>query len=140
MARPMIVVVDSDDAVIQLMEELLDLEGYATHAVYTRNVSVGDIEQAQPDLMIIEASHRQPSATLDLVDQIRHSHGNATTAPIIINSTSRQLLNTLDHTLTHLGCTLLEKPFDVEQFLHCVSSAMQTPSYKSETVTHVTCT
>lgn len=139
MTRPMIVVVDSDDAVIQLMEELLDLEGYATHAVYAHSASVIDIEQAQPDLMIIEASHRQPGATLDLVDQIRRS-SNTPTMPIIVNSTSRQVLETLSEPLTCLGCVLLEKPFDVEQFLQCVSSAMQTHAFTSETVTHVTCT
>lgn len=139
MNRPKIVVVDSDVAVTQLMEELLDLEGYATQAMGVQDASAAAIQQAQPDLLIIEASHQHPSTTRDLIEQIRHSAGTAT-MPIIVNSTSRQLLETFNHSHMFSGCTLLEKPFDVDQFLLCLSSAIQMHKLATETPSYVTCT
>lgn len=124
MMQPVIVIVDSDDAVLQLMEELLDSEGYATHAFCSYDVSIDAIQQAQPDLLIIEAAHTQPGITLNLINQLRlHTYTNRT--PIIVNSTSPQLLHTLSEPLQYLGCLLLEKPFDVDQFLQCISDAMK---------------
>ena len=117
-----VVAVDNDTATLDLIEEVLKDQGYAMQRRLACELSVCSIAHDQPEFIILELPPLAPDNALLFLTKLRSCL--ATKAlPVIVNSTNSRLLQQLDRTLHHLGCTTLEKPFDLDQFLAQIGQA-----------------
>ena len=126
-AHPTVVIVDTDQAVLQLMEDLLHTEGYTTHSFAGYNAHDTAIQQLSPDLVILDAHPRHAHALIAMVHQLRRTPTLCTT-PIIIDSTDKRLLQSVSESLNNVGCYTFEKPFDINVFLQLIELALDTTS------------
>ncbi len=124
-AHPVVVIVDTDQTVLQLMEDLLDTEGYTTHSFDGYIDHDAAIQQLSPDLVILDAHPRCAGALIAMVHHLRRTPSLHAT-PIIIDSTDKRLLESVSESLDHAGCYTFEKPFDIDIFLQFIEEVLDT--------------
>jgi DNA-binding response OmpR family regulator len=114
------IIADRDPATAELIAELLTSERIVPLRCSVGGLSLAFIEQAQAHLLILELGSGDPSPTLALLDELR---GNAPTRelPVIVNSTDDRLLERLAALLHDLGCVVLAKPFELDDFFSSIS-------------------
>jgi DNA-binding response OmpR family regulator len=118
-----VIIVDNDAETAKLMAELLRSEGYAPLCYPTWLLSVACIEHAQANLLILELGLGDPSAALELLGELRrNSHTYA--LPVIVDSTDNRLLERLAAPLSELGCLLLAKPFELDDFFASINMCL----------------
>ena len=110
-----VLVVDHDEATTELIAELLKSEGIAPLCCSAWILSVPFIEQMQANLIILDLGLGDQSTALDLIDELRRNPPTRT-LPVIVNSTNNRLLEQLAAPLHDLGCLVLAKPFDLDDF------------------------
>ena len=110
-----VIVVDHDEATTELIAELLKSEGFAPLCCAAWLLSVAFIEQMQANLIILDLSLGNPSAALDLIGELRQNPPTRA-LPVIVNSTNDRLLERLAEPLHDLGCVVLAKPFELDDF------------------------
>jgi DNA-binding response OmpR family regulator len=120
-----VIVVDQDTETTQLMAELLRDEGFAPLCYPAWLLSVRCIEQAQADLIILELGLGDPATELDLLGELRRNL-NTRALPVIVDSTDERLLERLAEPLRDLGCIVLAKPFELDDFLSSVRISLDT--------------
>lgn len=123
MERYKIIAVDHDRAILDLIEEMLLSEGYDVQSYLENSVDVERIQQARPDLVIIDLRRMDANITLLLLKRLRR-HPATSAVPVIVSSTDRHLLCELDVPLRHLGCLTIVKPFEIDEFLDCIHQAI----------------
>jgi len=120
-----VIVVDNDTETAALIAELLKSERCVPLCYPTWLLSVACIEQAQANLLFLEVGPGDPSAALELLGELRENcHTRA--LPVIVDSTDNRLLEQLAHPLRELGCMMLPKPFDLDDFFSSVSMCLDT--------------
>jgi DNA-binding response OmpR family regulator len=120
-----VLVVDQDAAISELIAELLKSEGFAPLCYSAWPTSVAFIEQTQANMLILELGLGDPSAALDLLGELRRNfHTRA--LPVIVNSTDDRLLDRLAEPLRDLGCVMLRKPFELDDFFSSISACLDT--------------
>jgi DNA-binding response OmpR family regulator len=120
-----VIVVDHDSETTELIAELLKSEGFAPLCYPTERLSIACIEQAQANLLILELGLGDSSAALDLLAELRrNSHTLA--LPVIVDSTDDRLLDQLAEPLRDLGCVMLAKPFELDDFFSSISVCLDT--------------
>ncbi len=119
-----VIVVERDQATSELIAEFLKSEGFAPLCYPTWLLSVGCIEQAQANLLILDLGLGDPSLVLDLLGELRR---NAPTRmlPVIVNSTDDRLLERMAEPLRDLGCIRLAKPFDLDEFSVIIGACLR---------------
>jgi len=110
-----VIVVDHDEATTELIAELLKSEGLAPLCCSAWILSVPFIEQMQAKLIILELGLGNPSTALNLIDELRRNPPTRR-LPVIVNSTNDKLLEQLAIPLHDLGCVVLAKPFELDDF------------------------
>jgi DNA-binding response OmpR family regulator len=123
MGSKRVVVIDNDRATLELMAEVLDSEGYLVTCYDARSFSALGIQRADPDVVIMELTHLDPSQALLVLGELRQ-YSTTSTVPVIVDSTNARLLNQLAEPLRRLGCTPLEKPFELEEFLSTIRGCL----------------
>src|SRR5437879_4637766 len=89
-----VIVVDNDTETAALIAELLKSEGCVPLCYPTWLLSVGCIEQAQANLLILELGLGDPNEALELLGALRKNcHTRA--LPVIVDSTDNRLLERL---------------------------------------------
>jgi DNA-binding response OmpR family regulator len=120
-----VIVVDADTETTRLMAELLRSEGYAPLCYPTWLLSVECIEHAQANLLILELGLGDYSVALELLGELRRNcHTRA--LPVIVDSTDDRLLQRLAAPLRELGCAMLSKPFDLDDFFSVINACLDT--------------
>jgi DNA-binding response OmpR family regulator len=121
--HPVVVIVEHDPAVLELMKEVLQAEGYTIHGFIDHYGQAAVIQQICPDLVILEAHPRFTNTPVAMIRQLRGNERLRAT-PIIIDSTDRRLLESIMMSLDNQRCYTFEKPFDSDCFLQCVQSVI----------------
>jgi DNA-binding NtrC family response regulator len=119
-AQSTVMVTDHDADISLFMEEALLTEGYIVRRKSSKRVCVDEIEQAQPDLAIIDLPRAELVATMRLLNSLR-ARPTTRDIAVLVTSTDQRTLLDLSGQLHDLGCAMLLKPFDLEEFLSCVS-------------------
>ncbi len=125
MHKPLIVVVDDDPALQQVVQDLLEDEGYEVLLWASGTGAHELIRDAQPALVILDLWLEHPSAggmvlgLLELDEATNH-------IPVIICSGYMQLFKDQQSMLRGKGYVLLEKPFSVEALLAHVQALLST--------------
>jgi CheY-like chemotaxis protein len=115
-----VIVVDHDEATTELIAELLQSEGYDPLCCSAWLLSVGFIEQMQANLIILDLSVGDPRPALDLISELRRNPATYA-VPVIVNSTDQRQLDRLADPLRDLGCVVLAKPFELDDFFSSIS-------------------
>ena len=79
----------------------------------------------QANLIILDLSLGEPSAALDLIGELRRNPPTRT-LPVIVNSTNDRLLERLAEPLRDLGCIVLAKPFELDDFFASIRVCLDT--------------
>ena len=123
MYKPLIVVVDDDPALQQVVQDLLEDEGYEI-LLWSQGAGAHElIREAQPALVILDLWLEHPSAggmvlaLLELDEATKH-------IPVIVCSGYMQLFRDQQSLLRGKGYVLLEKPFAVEALLAHVQALL----------------
>jgi DNA-binding response OmpR family regulator len=126
-----VIIVDHDEATTQLIAELLAGEGYDPLSCSAWLLSVAFIEQVQANLMILDLSLTNPSAVLDLISELRRN-ASTRTLPVIVNSTDQRQLEQLAVPLYDLGCVVLAKPFELDDFFSTIYVCLNPDSRRTQ--------
>jgi len=118
----LVIAIDGDSAVLDLMEEVLDTEGFTMRRGCPHHLNVEDIQRNRPRFMIVEIEPFAANDTIDFLVQLRACLATKP-IPVIVESTDRRLLETLAEPMLHLGCIALEKPFELDQLFAAIGQA-----------------
>jgi DNA-binding response OmpR family regulator len=119
-----VIEVDHDHATSELIAELLKSEGFVPLCYPAWILSVACIEQAQASLLILGLGPGDPSAALDLISELRRN-AHTCVLPVIVNSTDDRLLERQAESLRDLGCIMLAKPFDLDEFSALIGACLR---------------
>jgi len=122
-----VIVVDNDSATIELIAEILTSIGCVPLCYATGLLSVASIDQARAHLLILELVPGDSGAALDLLGELRRNP-HTRELPVIVNSTDNHLLDRLAEALRDLGCVMMTKPFDLDDFFSSIRVCLDTGS------------
>lgn len=126
MARtpPVIALVDDNPAHLELLHDILSDAGYRTLPLrsggpYTEaRLSAGPL-----DLLIVDLRLESRDGGLGLVERLRRLEARRR-LPVLICSADHALMREQAERLRHLGCAVLEKPFDLDDLLATVATLL----------------
>src|SRR5262245_58238490 len=119
MKRPLVMILNADRAFLQLIQEFLSEEGYDVRILHETHEAFEAILENQPGLVMIELVITDPESGLMVLNKMR-LHPKTTRIPVIIASTTTQLIRDNEAHLRSKGCDILPKPFDLEELLTIV--------------------
>ena len=117
--RPHILAINNDPAVLALLRDLLEDAGYqvATHAYVDRDL--GEIEQSQPDLIILDYMWATEDASWALLQMLRLDPATAN-VPIVLCTGAVREVEALQPHLLEMGVTVVLKPFNIDQLVDAI--------------------
>lgn len=122
--RPLILVVNDDTAFLQLMEQLLEDEGYRTEVLKSSKNALERIKERCPALVILDVRINNEEAGLLLLDLITlDPETNA--IPVIIASANLRALADRGDELREKGIYVIAKPFDIDDLGALVRMALR---------------
>src|SRR5262245_59743597 len=124
--QPLVLVIDPDQWVLELIRELLEEEGYrvSTHACPPPDRDT--IARLQPSLIIID--HFGPGLTAGWsFVQLLKRHHDTSAIPVVLCTGAHRQVEALESRLEAMDVAVVPKPFDIEQFLAMVKSALTSP-------------
>lgn len=113
MTRPVIIVIDDDDAILQFLQILLTTEGYIIIGCTDSDKNAEYIHWLQPAALLLELHRPYLDATLTFLAEVRQYPATCT-LPVLVSSTDRQLLRELGETFQRRCYTAFEKPFAID--------------------------
>jgi len=119
MPRPLIIVLNHDEAFLEMICDFLTEEGYKSVPTHEDHKAFELIKQRQPQIVFIELVITDPESGLMVLNKMR-LHPETKHIPVIIASTVTQLLRDNEEHLRKMGCDILQKPFDLESLLAIV--------------------
>ncbi len=123
MTEPLIAVVNNDTAYLELMHELLSLEGYRTVICKEGDKAYALVKEQRPDLVVLDIRMDQPESGWTILELLRLDPATAR-IPVIVCSADGRFLREKAPSLRELDCDTLEKPFDLEMLLGKVAAAL----------------
>ena len=123
MSSKLIAVINDDTAFLRLMDRLLRQEGYRTIAWFEGDSAYEMVHREQPDLVILDLRLDNPE-TGWMVAELLRLDPTTTHIPIIVCSADAVFLREKEQILREKGCDILEKPFDLQDLLEKVMTAI----------------
>jgi DNA-binding response OmpR family regulator len=114
--KPPVAAVNTDTAFLRLLDAVLTDEGYATLLLQAGDITYDTIKQRWPAAIILDIDAETPAASWRLVDLLLFDPDTAKIPLIICSVADQTLLDRLPK-LGATGCTVIEKPFLVEELL-----------------------
>lgn len=121
--RPLILVVNDDTAFLQLMEQLLEDEGYRTEVLKSSKDALERIKERRPALVILDVRINNEEAGLLLLDLITLDP-ETSSIPVIIASANLRALSGRTEELRGKGIYVIAKPFDIDDLGALVRMAL----------------
>jgi DNA-binding response OmpR family regulator len=126
--KPLVAAVNTDTAFLRLLDAVLNDEGYATLLLQAGDITYDTIKQRWPAIVILDIDSETPAASWRLVDLLLLDPDTAKIPLILCSVADQTLLDRLPK-LSAIGCTVIEKPFMVEELLaHVRALAGRRPS------------
>jgi DNA-binding NtrC family response regulator len=123
MAEQLVAVVNNDTDFLELMNDLLSLEGYRTIICREGDRAYGMIKETRPDLVILDVRLDHAEQGWTILELVRLDPATAQ-IPVIVCSADARFLREKATTLHGLRCDTLEKPFDLNTLLEKVARAL----------------
>jgi CheY-like chemotaxis protein len=121
-----IAVVNDDTDFLELMRDLLDLEGYDTRTHKVALNAYASLKAENPDLIILDIRMETPEAGWQLLELLRLDPSTVH-IPVIVCSADAPFLRSKEAHLLERGCRTLEKPFNLDELLTVVAGALPDP-------------
>ncbi len=132
MARSLIAVVNDDAPFLELMEQLLEEEGYRVLPINEGDQAYQRIKKHRPELVILDIRLGTPDTGWLILETLRLDPALRNIPVIVCSAHLRALLEREEH-LRAMGCECLPKPFDVDQLLMTVEKILgPSPRARSE--------
>jgi CheY-like chemotaxis protein len=119
-----ILVVEDDDAIQALLHDLLHDAGYTSSGCRAAQDAQYLIAIEHPDLLIVDVHLLDGRAGGWEVLSLARLVPATMTLPIIVCSADAMFLNAKRQELHALGCVTLAKPFDIDELLQMVATAL----------------
>ena len=116
MARSLIAVVNDDAPFLELMEQLLEEEGYRVLPINEGEQAYQKIKRQRPELVILDIRLGTPDTGWLVLETLRLDP-TLRNIPVIICSADLRALLEREEYLRQMGCECLPKPFDLDQLL-----------------------
>jgi CheY-like chemotaxis protein len=130
--RPVITVVNDDTTFLQLMEQLLDDEGYEAEALKSTNNALDHIKKRKPALIVLDIRINNEENGLLLLDLITLDP-ETRKIPVIIASANLQALAGREDELAAKGIYVIAKPFDIDDLAALIRHALRADERVSRT-------
>lgn len=124
--RPVIVVVDNDNAFRDLLTEILGEEGYTVVTATTEADALPTIRRARPVLVILDMRMETPDAGLRIIEAVRRNPLTST-LPVLLCSADLAGMRQHAARLEALNTPTLAKPFDLGTLLSVVQGLVSPP-------------
>ena len=124
MAEPTIAVVNNDTDFLNLMDELLTLEGYTTIICREGDRAYALMKELHPDLIILDIRLEHAETGWNILELLRLDPAT-TMIPVIVCSADTPFLREKAPSLHELHCDILEKPFDLDMLLEKVAHGLE---------------
>jgi DNA-binding response OmpR family regulator len=111
-----IAVIDDDPACRELLHDLLSEEGYAVHLFPDSATAARCLRDLAPAAIILDVRLETPMAGWEVLADLRHEPVLHAT-PVLVCSADLCALQERAVDLERQGCTILAKPFDVDELL-----------------------
>lgn len=119
-AKPVIAVVNHDEAFLAMMAEFLDIEGYAPGCFLADDRALDRLLALAPDLVVLDISIHHRAADWALIEDFR-AREETRHLPVIICTADRAAVREHVDTIAALGCALVEKPFSLADLLAAIT-------------------
>jgi len=121
---PLVAVIDGDEPFLALMVEVFTMEGYAAVTARHPTDALALLRHHPPDLLLLDlVLGRTHLDGLALLRALRTTdHDRSLPLPVIVTSTSTDLLSTYAAAFAAPHIATLAKPFDLAALLHLVSA------------------
>jgi CheY-like chemotaxis protein len=116
MARSLIAVVNDDVPFLEMMEQLLEEEGYRVLPMNEAGQAYPRIKRQRPELVILDVRLGDPDAGWRVLEALRLDP-TVRNIPVIVCSADLRALLEREEYLRRMGCECLPKPFDLDQLL-----------------------
>lgn len=126
MKHPRIMVVNDDTTFLNLMQALLQDEGYDVSLLIEGSLAYSRIREARPDLVILDIRMEHPETGWEVLNLLRLDPETAD-LPVIVCSADSQFLREKAVHLREKNCDVLEKPFDLPDLLSKVEAVVGSP-------------
>ena len=121
--RPLIIVVNDDTAFLQLMEQLLEDEGYEAEVMKSTKNALEHIKERRPALIVLDVRINNEQAGLLLLDLITLDP-ETRSIPVVIASANVQALAGREDELASKGIYVIAKPFDIDDLAALIRKAL----------------
>ncbi len=122
----LIAIVNDNTDFLDLMYELLEGEGYRAKTYKVAQDAYHQLKEDQPGLIIVDIRMETPEAGWQLIELLRLNPATRPT-PIIVCSADAQALREKAAHLRERDCDVLQKPFDLDDLLAKVATALALP-------------
>ncbi|HLI09930.1 MAG TPA: response regulator [Ktedonobacteraceae bacterium] len=126
-----ILVIDDDDALLDLFRLLLDEEGYAVVTSKTAFEDVSEVERINPHLIILDIMMGRHYEGLLLLEKLR-LYPPTRSLPVILCTAAANVIREQEETLQQKGVPILYKPFELEELLQVIHSLLPGTGEKAE--------
>jgi DNA-binding response OmpR family regulator len=126
MAAAKIAVVNDDTSYLQLMDELLTEEGYSVQRFHEAGGAYEGTRRQDPDAIILDIRMEHPESGWQLLELFKLDRC-LTKKPIIVCSADVPALRERSAYLLSKGCTVLPKPFDLDDLLTLLRRLLSAP-------------
>ena len=121
--RPLIIVVNDDTAFLQLMEQLLEDEGYEAEVMKSTKNALEHIKERRPALIVLDVRINNEEAGPLLLDLITLDP-ETRSIPVVIASANLQALAGREDELASKGIYVIAKPFDIDDLAALIRKAL----------------
>lgn len=127
MSQPVVAIVEDDSATREFMIECLTVEGYRTLAYGQGAGAYEFIKLAQPDAMILDIRMEHPRAGLAVLQRLRRDP-ETVDIPVLVCTADAPFTREWNRTLAHGRCAVVNKPFDIAEFVGTVGDLVVPPA------------
>ena len=115
--KPVILVVEDDDDCRSVLQDLLELNGYAVVTCPGGEKAVAQAKRSTPALVLVDYQMPQGDGAF-VVQSLKDAGGALARVPVVLTSGSQEGREIAER----LGVRALDKPFDVSRLLELVQS------------------
>jgi DNA-binding response OmpR family regulator len=128
MGIPTVLVAEADLGIRALLSDVLGMEGYQVQLWDQPALSSSSVAAARPDLLVIELMPATALRTLALLTEIQRQPAIGGLRILVI-TTNPLLVTQHGAELRQLGCTVLLKPFDLDDLINTVKQPLMADQY-----------
>lgn len=124
MQQKTVVVANDDPAIIELLRQLFEDEGYVTVTATSGSEAYDAIQHRHPTAAVVDMQMEHKQAGLEVAERIRRNPATAQ-IPLVICSADPAFLRERSEQIQQYHCYTLEKPFDIDELVDLIDQLTQ---------------